>query len=275
MAHVLIATDMSEGAFNAALYAIQLYGAEGNTFTLLNTYQAPPQLDELTTTPAALQAQISVEGLQEFAQRLLERLPEPAPDLATVSAYGALHDVLQMMADDQEQAPELVALGTHSTKGIERILMGSTTAAVINHCPVPVLAVPLEARYRAPQRIVLADDGGPVERATLKVLLDIARWSRAEVKIVHVVPEGPTAKHEVVNSGYDMHLGAIPHSYHSVSGDDVMLALSDLADQSDTDLAVVVHRHRGLIDQLFHHSVATDLALHTHLPLLVLQQQKG
>ena len=47
------------------------------------------------------------------------------------------------------------------------------------------------------------------------------------------------------------------------------------AGQSDTDLAVVVHRHRGLIDQLFHHSVAADLALHTHIPLLVLQQAKA
>jgi len=119
---------------------------------------------------------------------------------------------------------------------------------------------------------VLADDGGPIERETLKVLLDIARWSRSEVTIVHVVPEGHNSEDEAVDIGYDMHLGAIPHTYHSVSGDNVMLALNDLVDQSDSDMAVVVHRRRGLIEQLFHHSVATDLALHTQIPVLVLQQ---
>lgn len=274
MAHVLIATDMSANALNAALYAIRLFGVEGNSFTLLNTYQAPPDVPGQPAIPADLSARISIEGLEAFAQQLLEALPEPAPDLATVSAYGPLENVLRDMVEDQE-APQLVAMGTHGSTALEKVLMGSTTAALIKSGILPILAVPTAATYQDPKRIVLADDGGPIERSTLGPLLDIARWSRSEVMIVHVVPEGRETDEETSNTAYDLHLGAIPHTYHSVSGDNVMVALNDLIDQSDSDMAVVVHRHRGLIDQLFHKSVASELALHTRIPLLVLQQEKA
>ena len=36
MALILIPTDFSPTALNAALYALELYGAEDNTFTILN-----------------------------------------------------------------------------------------------------------------------------------------------------------------------------------------------------------------------------------------------
>ena len=35
---------------------------------------------------------------------------------------------------------------------------------------------------------------------------------------------------------------------------------------------VVLHRHLGAVEGLFHKSTAKKLALHTHVPLLVLQQ---
>ncbi len=271
MAHVLIATDLSANALNAAVYAVKLYGTEGNTFTVLNAYRTPPSSPDMLTSPGDVVPQVSADGLDAFAQRLLDLLPDSQPDLSTVSAFGALDTVLRDMATD-EQRPDVVVMGTHGSSGLERVLMGSTTAAVIKNVPLPVIAVPAEASYREPRRIVLADDGGPVDRVTLKVLLDIARWSHADVRIVHVVPEGQSTEEELGDIGYDLHLGAIPHTYHSVSGDNVMVALHDLADQSDADLVVVVHRHRGLIEQIFHHSVAEDLALHAHIPLLVLQQ---
>jgi nucleotide-binding universal stress UspA family protein len=74
------------------------------------------------------------------------------------------------------------------------------------------------------------------------------------------------------NTIFDTLLGAIPHSFHYTSSENVIKALHELADQSDADMVVVIHRHRGLFDQLFHRSTATKLAMHTHIPMLVLQQ---
>jgi len=271
MAHVLIPTDLSPNALNAAVYAIHLYGEEGNTFLLVNTYGLPITLEEPSTMTMEVLALASTEGLERFAAQLRDALPDHAPEIMVHSRPGDLADVL-MELESSSPAPDLVVMGTQGHSGLERILVGGNTAAVIKNLRTPILAVPEQARYTAPRRIVLADDGGPVVKATMKVLLDIARWSKAEVRIVHVVPEERTSEDDLSASGYDVLLGAIPHTYHSVSGDNVMVALHDLAHQSDADLVVVLHRHRGIFEQLFHRSMSTRLAMHTHIPMLVLQQ---
>lgn len=271
MAHVLIATDLSAHALNAARYAVQLFGADGNAFTLLHTFLTPPQDPALVPMVNDLTGRLAAEGVDNFARQLGGSLPDIGFDLATITAYGELDDVLRDMAGD-DQRPDVVVMGARNTTQLERTLFGSNTSSVIRHAGLPVLTIPSEARYRNPSRIMLADDGGPVDRSAVKLLLDIARWSRSEVKIVHVVPEIGQDDAPAEPSGYDALLGAVPHSYHTVSGENVVVALNDLADQSDTDLVVVVHRQRGLLEQFFHHGTAANLALHTHIPMLVLQQ---
>lgn len=274
MAHVLIPTDFSSNSLNAALYAIQLYGAEGNVFTVLNSYMLPRGAASTMWSIDDLLAKESIEGVNIFVSKLNEELPNMKPELRIASEHGDLPNVIARFAADAE-APELVVMGTQGASGLKEVLMGSNTADVIKRSELPVLAVPENSRYRSPRRIVLADDGGPVDKGTIKVLLDIARWSQAEVMIVRVINEETTIETGSSTSVYDTLLGAIPHSHHYISAENVNTALHDLADQSDADLVVVIHRQRGLFEQLFHRSTATKLAMHTHIPMLVLQQHAG
>ncbi len=272
MAHVLIPTDFSGNALNAALYATQLYGADGNVFTILNSYMLPRGAASTMWSIDDLLAKESLEGVEMFLTRLRAELPNDSRyELRSACEHGDLPQVVGRFAHDDEP-PELVVMGTQGASGLKEVLMGSNTADVIKHGGLPVLAVPQDARYRTPRRIVLADDGGMVDKATLKVMLDIARWSQAEVMIVRVVQRDDEPDESGSGSIYDTVMGAIPHSHHYISGENVNTALHDMADQSDADLVVVTHRQRGLFEQLFHRSTATKLAMHTHIPMLVLQQ---
>jgi nucleotide-binding universal stress UspA family protein len=274
MAHVIIPTDFSSNSLNAALFAIRLYGDEGNQFTVLNSYMLPRGAASTMWSIDDLLAKESQEGINIFVEKLREDLGDLKPEIRTLSEHGDLPNVIERCKEDPEP-PELVVMGTQGASGLKEVLMGSNTADVIKRTQLPVLAVPENARYRVPRRIVLADDGGPVDRPTIKVLLDVARWSQAEVMIVRVINEDTTVETGSAASVYDTLLGAIPHSHHYISGENVNTALHDLADQSDADLLVVIHRQRGLFEQLFHRSIATKLAMHTHIPMLVLQQAKG
>jgi nucleotide-binding universal stress UspA family protein len=270
MAHVLIPTDLSGNALNAAVYAIRLYGDEGNVFTVLNCYMLPRGAASTMWSIDDMLAKESLEGTEAFVARLREALPGSKADLRVVCEHGDLPNVIARFKHDPDR-PELVVMGTQGATGLKEVLMGSNTADVIRHSGFPVLAVPQDARYRTPKRIVLADDGGPLDKATITVLLNIARWSHSEVIIVRVVNEDSPAEGSQASADYDALLGAIPHSHHTISGENVITALHDMADQSDADLVVVVHRHRGLFEQLFHRSTATKLAMHTHIPMLVLR----
>ena len=215
-------------------------------------------------------AKESLEGTTAFVERMRQELPGTKADLRVVTEHGDLPNVVSRFLRD-EDAPQLVVMGTQGATGLKEVLMGSNTADVIRHGGFPVLAIPEEARYRTQRRIVLADDGGPVDKPALAVLLNIARWSHSEVMIVRVVNEETTTEGASAAHLYDDLLGAIPHSYQYMSGENVNTALHDMADQSDADMVVVVHRQRGMFEQLFHRSTATKLAMHTHIPMLVLR----
>ncbi|MDQ3101325.1 MAG: universal stress protein, partial [Bacteroidota bacterium] len=211
MAHVLIPTDLSSNSLNAALFAVQLYGDEGNIFTIVNTYMLPRGAASTMWSIDDLMAKESVEGVNIFAAKLAEELPNLRPEYRAASEHGDLPNIIARFAEDPD-APELVVMGTQGASGLKEVLMGSNTADVIKRGTLPVIAVPENSTYRSPRRIVLADDGGPVDRSTLKVLLDIARWSQAEVMIVRVVNEETTVETGSATSIYDTLLGAIPHS---------------------------------------------------------------
>lgn len=270
MAHILLPTDFSSNALNAARYAVQLLGTEGNTFTVLNSYMMPRGAASTMWSIDDLLAKESREGLDAFVARMKEEPELAKAELVSVSEHGDLPNVVERFAEDQTP-PDLVVMGTQGASGLKEVLMGSNTADVIRNGAIPVLAVPQDARYSPPKRIVLADDGGPVDKQAIRMLVEIARWSHAEVMIVRVTDPERTLE-EPTDSAYDTLLGAIPRSHHFIRGENVNKALNDLADQSDADMVVVLHRKRGLFEQLFHRSTATKLAMHTHIPMLVLQQ---
>ena len=272
MAHVLIPTDFSGNALKAAHYAIKLF-AEGNVFTVLNSYMMPRGAASTMWSIDDLLAKESREGTTAFVERLLEECDEPKPEVRTLCEHGDLPNVIARTMND-ETPPDLVVMGTQGASGLKEVLMGSNTADVIKHGGLPVLAVPERTEYRTPKRILLANDGGPIDKAAIKVLLDIARWSHAEVMIVRVITEGDAPAEDGDSGHYDDLFGAIPHSHHFITGENVNTALHDMADQSDADMVVVVHRKRGLFEQLFHRSTSTKLAMHTHIPMLVLQQAR-
>ncbi|MBP6313266.1 MAG: universal stress protein [Flavobacteriales bacterium] len=272
MAHILIPTDFSANAFNAAVYAIELYGQKGNTFTLLHAYMSVS--DPTIVQAAGLEAEIAREAnsaLGELTERLKEKFAGAELDLQQSMMTGDVFAAI-LAHTDEERNPDLVVMGTQGASGLEEVLLGTHTADVIKRCHLPVLTVPEEANYRIPRRIVMADDGGPVDRASIKVLLEIARWSQSEIMIVRVFQGEDASNSDDHDSPYDLVLGAIPRSFHSISGENVSKALHDMADQSDADLVVVMHRQRSMFAQLFHRSTAAKLAMHTHIPMLVLQQ---
>jgi len=273
MAHILLPTDFSENSLKAARYAVQLFGAKGNTFTLLNTYMMPRGAASTMWSIDDLLAKESHEGVELFTAKLREDALLEDADLVAACEHGDLPNVVQRSIDDPDP-PSLVVMGTQGASGLKEVLLGSNTADVIKRGGVPVLAVPLDTPNKIPERILLADDGGPVDPHATKILLDIARASKAHIMVVRVATPANEGEDASGDSAYATLLGDIPTSYHYISGDNAYAALKELADKSKVDIMVVLHRQRGLFEQLFHRSTATKLAMHTHIPMLVLQQAK-
>ncbi|MFZ1687415.1 MAG: universal stress protein [Flavobacteriales bacterium] len=267
MAHILLLTDFSGGSLNACAYALDLFGSAGNSFTLVHSYMDPvPGYATMVDMTSANYA-ASVEGLAGFAERFRKLKGGADVMLTTKVIYGPLTGSLASAC--KEMGADIIVMGTQGTTAIN--LFGSSAGAVAKTSNVPVLIVPKDAHFAGLQRILLADDHVRVEPFALRMLVQLAQRTGASITLAHVLRSEAEEPDPLVLADYDETLGLVPHTYTSATGDDVALALSNVAERDNMDLVAVLHRHTGFLEGLFHGSVAKHLAMHTRIPLLVLE----
>jgi nucleotide-binding universal stress UspA family protein len=155
----------------------------------------------------------------------------------------------------------------------EELLTGlkNNSAAMAKASPVPVLIVPKDAQYTGLRHILLADDLRSAEPTAMAFLVELARRTGAQFTLAHVARTDDERPDPWSLAEMDDLLGEVPYTWTEVRDDDVAQALSTLAERQQMDLVAVLHRHTGFLDGLFHASVAKQLALHSRIPLLVLE----
>jgi nucleotide-binding universal stress UspA family protein len=121
-----------------------------------------------------------VAGLRSF-----ERKCKKAFGAATFTRLATplwLPDALNGMAE--KQGADLVIMGAHGGGG--NPLFGSVSTDVAVKSKIPVVLVPGAWEPSPIKRIMLAHDGGPMDRHALPPLLRLAKRKKAEVIVAHV-----------------------------------------------------------------------------------------
>jgi len=273
MATILIPTDFSDNAMNAAIYALRLFGPDDHDYTVLNCYDRPIAGDSSMVDITERLAANSREAMEPFLATLKEAIANDAYRITTRSKQGQLHRVVGNYRH-RASIPELVVMGTQGASGLKEVLMGSNTADVIKSSGLPVLTVPENGKFNGIKRILLADDGDDMDEKTLEVLIGIVERTNADLIVARVVNDTTVADPiGVSGSAFQIAMKDIPYTTVHLSNTDVEKALNDEIERSKADLAVVAHRKRGIFDRIFHRSTSAKLAMHTHIPLLVLQYE--
>jgi nucleotide-binding universal stress UspA family protein len=140
---ILFPTDFSEGSAQALQYAVDMskrYGAKLYVIHVIydiakatGWYVPHVSMDEM------------YKDIQEGAKKELERFG--VEELAGVKNVerrvmtGVPHEEIINFVSANKI--DLIIMGTHGRKGIDKILFGSTAAQVVRHAPCPVLTVRL------------------------------------------------------------------------------------------------------------------------------------
>ena len=140
---ILFPTDFSEGSAQALQYAVDMskrYGAKLYVIHVIydiakatGWYVPHVSMDEM------------YKDIQEGAKKELERFGvEELSGVKNVERRvitGVPHEEIINFVSANKI--DLVIMGTHGRKGIDKILFGSTAAQVVRHAPCPVLTVRL------------------------------------------------------------------------------------------------------------------------------------
>jgi nucleotide-binding universal stress UspA family protein len=142
--HLLVPTDLGEGAEEVIDYACELARQFGATLHLLNVIGVPaigaPELGIALTSSV-------IDSIVRDNQAALDRLAERRRGSTTIGEVllktGDARDVINHTAS--ELGIDLIVMGTHGRRGVSRALLGSVTESVVRTAPCPVLTVRLHA----------------------------------------------------------------------------------------------------------------------------------
>ncbi len=143
---ILVPTDFSELAAHAATYARALALLHDARVHAVNVVVPPVATGNASLGGGIepLPSVVATDALIEAARGGLERFAEssfPGMAVAREVLIGPAHH--QICEYAQQHACDLIVIGSHARGIVRRILLGSTSKAVLEHSPCPVLMVPL------------------------------------------------------------------------------------------------------------------------------------
>ncbi len=267
---LLIPTDFSLNALNAVKYGIQFGRALKSKITLYHTTHIPV----LTSAEMAVATSLIEEEkdalirLEQLKKSMMEEFAYQEIDVLLSTGF-AVDEITKLSRNEKI---DMIVMGTKGASGLSEILIGSNTADVIEKCSCPVLAVPAEAIFKQPSKIVFATNYADNDFQTLYLLAEMFKPFNPEIVVLHVEAKGD---HKTEARMLDWFKGQvltnIPYdnfSFHSVFGESIEDTVHDFIVSNGVDLLSVSTRKRNFFDKLTSRSLTRKLAYHTDMPLL-------
>lgn len=276
MESILLPTDFSATATNAALYALQLAKQMGITrLVLYHSYEIPVSVDPITPGVQMLDLESikegSAEGLAGFAAKI-----KPFAGNITIenfNEYGSLADGLDEVCAKTNAV--VVVMGITGGGKLEEKLIGSVSVSVGKHTQTPVIIVPAEATFSEVRSVALASD---FERAETNI--PVARIQRflersgARLFVFHYEEKEPlTLPSHVMGEDFEMHrvLAPLNPTYHFGHGKHFLEAVNDFVVANNIDIVISIPKEHGFFASLFSGESHTKmLAFHSRVPVMAM-----
>jgi nucleotide-binding universal stress UspA family protein len=277
MKTILVPTDFSDTAYNAATYAISLGNSLGATrIVLYHAYELIVPIPDVPTmipmvNPDDLRA-ASLEGLEKMKKEL-SALANEGTTLLTRADNTLLAATIEDVCKNEEA--DLIVMGITGGSKLEEVLVGSNTIDVVKNTSYPVLVVPGSARYKPIEKIVFAADLRKVAETTpiepLKKLLHIFN---AELHVINIDHE---SRHFSTDTPFetlmlDTLLEDFHPEYHFIDNPNVVGGIVEFAEENKADLILTIPKKHGLFEGIFKRSRTSKLAYQTQIPLLTLHE---
>jgi nucleotide-binding universal stress UspA family protein len=270
MKKIIVATDFSAAATNAAEYATDMALAVKAGIVLLYVYLPPANFSEV---PIPNSDDAIMREAEEELCLLRDKLTARTQANVLVETEireGAFFTELKNVCDSIK--PYTVVMGSQGTTGAERLFLGSHADYATRHLEWPVITVPEGIAFSSIKKIGLACDFDKVIEATpvdeIKLLVNDFK---AELQVVN------TGKRKVFNPEVVFGSGMLQEmlyelkpGYHIITSENTDDGIMDFAEKNDIDLLIVLPKRHGFLDRLFHKSHAKQLVLHSHVPVMAL-----
>ena len=280
MKTILVLTDFSKSAKNAAEAAIKIAEVIHADILLLNAYVVATMLVTKEPMPWPLEyykvlEQDSIDQLKIEEERLLEitakqKRNKGSVNLSSLSRGGSLAEILSEIIKEKDIT--MIFMGGRHNKGSE-LLFGSDINHVINHANRPVFIISADQLNFPVRNVVFATDLSDEDINSLNYVISLAKYFKFHIHVCHVTGKGEGNKESDHLSEFERKTDKSKRSnlsFKDLKGQHISEELTKFADHTHADLLVLTHKKHSFFWRILNETPATDLTRAHKQPLLIL-----
>ncbi|WP_018617223.1 universal stress protein [Segetibacter koreensis] len=279
---ILVPTDYSASAKNAALYAIHLASQlKAQKIILYNAFQPPPVITENTAMPTATAPFFDIESLRDMSstgmthfKKSIEGFCPSELKLEQLTEFAALDTNINNLC--KKTGADLIIMGITGTSKIEEVLIGSTALSVVKNTKTPVIVVPAEVTFTPIENVMLACDFTKVAETTpvqpIKNILDATKAALYVVNIYSSDKEITSVKSYEQELLHSL-LREYNPNFHFEYKEDFITGINDCVEEKNINLIITIPKKHGFLEGLFKERHIKKLAFHSHVPVMYVHQE--
>lgn len=278
MKAILVATDFSRNAFNAAKYAFALAEEYRLSVTLYHSHPVMYPDPEVPFADMEMQAKALIRMVESEMYKLIQKLRKLFPGVRVKWKIDIGVPKDNIINYIRYKRIKTLVVGTTGQNGLAKAVLGSTTEFLIRYAPCNIIIVPRAARYRPIRRITFATDLKPDNLNAMTCLVPYARKFRAGIMFVHIQDSSsfagedkyPEMMKAVQRKTHFKHV-----SFQIVTSPQVDGGLRIFARKGKSDMLAMATHRTHFPSSLWKTSWTRIIANYTTIPLFVIHINKA
>lgn len=270
MKTILVTTDFSPAADNAAYYAADMAMFMHADLLLLNVFEIPISYYEL---PVAMNSQQTVEVEEKMLAKVkadLERRIVGNINIRTEVRVGSFFEELKAVCELVK--PYTVVMGSQGTTAADRLLFGGHAVHAMQNLQWPLITVPPHVSFSAVKKICLACDlHNVLNTIPLEEIRILVNDFHSELHILNTGKKNEFTPTMVTESGFLQSLFAdLRPEYHFIASKDIDKGVIEFCEKNEIDLLMVIPKRHSLLEKLIFKSHTKALVLHSQVPVMAI-----
>jgi nucleotide-binding universal stress UspA family protein len=276
MKKILFPTDFSEVANNAFVHALGLAKLVNAELLLLHTFEFP--IIDNQYFPENYQTIFDSLELSKF-----DKFKDEIPKLRAIAEENGCHNVKMshILKDGdlmynikeiiEKDDIDYIVMGTSGAHGWKEIFLGTNTANAIVSLSVPLLSVPVDAKFTKIENIAFTTRFREKDKDALKKVIKIAKHAKAKVKCLYVKTE-ETDNTDATFEAWKVKFEAEPVEFFIIPDNNVQETILEFINHQEIDVLAMMTYKRSFFTSLFTTTFTEKMSYHSPIPVLALHE---
>ncbi len=269
---ILVPTDFSPTAQNAAEYAIELAKTINAQIILLHVFDVPVVVTDIPVVINNFEEfeQIKKQQLEKYEHKLIAKHGK-AVNISSILRPGFINDEINDIV--LEKKIDLIVMGITGAGKVPELLIGSNVSMVIQSIDCPTITIHDDVKFHPIKKVAFACDYDDIEESDgLEKLIEFVKLFKAQLQLINIINpvEKPNYKKELSGALLEHIFDKVNHTISFSKNEDITEGINNFVDKHGTDMLIMLPKRHSFFSRLFKEPNTKKMAFHTHVPLLTI-----